>query len=53
MNFNDKISGQMSFGLTMGSCGIGRADISTRVSAPIPAAFKVQAKVPLEIQDIY
>ena len=43
----------MSFKLTMGSCGIGRADISTRLSAPIPAEFKVQARVPLDIQDIY
>jgi hypothetical protein len=39
--------------LTMGSCGIGRADISTRLSAAIPPESKVQATLPLDIQDIY
>lgn len=52
-NFNDKISAQMILELTIGSCGIGRADISTRLSAAIPATFKVQATVPLDTQVIY
>ena len=47
------LSRNMSSILTMGSCGIGRADMFTSLSAPIPGAFKVQARVPLEIQDIY
>jgi hypothetical protein len=53
MKFNDKISRQMAFELTMGSSEIARADISTRLSAANPPAVMVQAMVPLDIQDIY
>lgn len=38
---------------TMGSCGTGRADISTVGLAPTPGAFIVQAILLFEIQVIY
>ena len=53
MKFNDKISRQRAFELTMGSTGTGRADISTRLSAANAPAVMVQARVPLATQDIY
>jgi hypothetical protein len=38
---------------TIGSWGTGRADISTRGSAPIPVERMVQAILPSEIQVMY
>jgi hypothetical protein len=40
-------------GRTIGSCGIGRAEISTNVSEPIPGALRVQATSLFAIQVMY
>lgn len=39
--------------LTIGSCGTGRAEISTRESAAIPGERNVQASALSEIHDMY
>lgn len=39
--------------VTIGSCGTGRADISTVGSGPNPATFKVHDITPFDTQEMY
>lgn len=37
---------------TIGSCGIGRADISVAASGPIPSTFRVQDSFELDTHEM-